>query len=123
MKELYFTPQTLERQALELYQLAGEFSREKNITFHPMQSALLVLDMQEYFLSSTSHAYIPSAEAIVPGIIHLVEAFSSYKRPIFFTQHINTEGDAAMMSMCLSASASPISACESMSNSASVPVS
>ena len=54
--------------------------------------------MQEYFLSSSSHAYIPSAEAIVPGIIRLVEAFSSYKRPIFFTQHINTAGDAAMMS-------------------------
>ena len=30
MKELYYTPQTLERQALELYQLAREFSREKN---------------------------------------------------------------------------------------------
>ncbi len=99
MKERYFTPQTLEQQALELYQLARKFLGEKSIPYRPQESALLVLDMQEYFLSPASHAYIPSAEAIVPGVIQLIEAFSAHGRPILFTQHINSETKAGMMSV------------------------
>ena len=34
------------------------------------RSALLVLDMQDYFLDANSHAYVPSAAAIVNQAIH-----------------------------------------------------
>ncbi len=99
MKEHYFTAQNLEQQARSLYLQAAKYSREKSIKYFPPDSALLVLDMQEYFLAPTSHAYIPSAEAILPGIIQLIEAYTSRGRPVIFTQHINREGDAGMMAI------------------------
>ncbi len=99
MKEQYFTLQSLEHQALELYQHVPEQSQKKSITFQPSQSALLVLDMQAYFLDSASHAYIPSAGAILNGIVQLVKEYSNHGRPIIFTQHINNISNAGMMSI------------------------
>ncbi len=72
-------------------------SRHRELALIPEQSALLILDMQDYFLSPDSHAYIPSATAILPGLQALIAAFTQYKLPIFFTQHINTIENAAMM--------------------------
>ena len=97
-KERYFTPLTIDQKASEIYQHARELSREKSLPYHPQASALLVLDMQAYFLDPASHAYIPSAEAIVAGIVQLIDAYASYGWPIIFTQHINTASDAGMMS-------------------------
>ncbi len=98
MKERYFTTQSLKHKSRELYQQVAELSRPKEFSFQPQHSALLVLDMQAYFLAASSHAYIPSAEAIVKGIVKLVKAYSTYERPIVFTQHINSTANAGMMS-------------------------
>ena len=62
------------------------------------RSALLVLDMQRYFLEPDSHAYVPSARATLPNILAMVDAFASKARPVIFTRHLNTPQDAAMMS-------------------------
>ncbi len=99
MKERYFTTQNLQQQARRLYTQAGKYSRKKSVEYFPPDSALLVLDLQEYFLAPTSHAYIPSAEAIIPGIIQLVDAYTSRGRPVIFTQHVNRAGDAGMMAI------------------------
>ncbi len=98
MKERYFTIQTLEQQSRELYRQVVELSPPKEYSFQPAQSALLVLDMQANFLDAASHAYIPSAEAIVDGIVKLIKAYSDYERPIIFTQHVNSATNAGMMS-------------------------
>jgi bifunctional isochorismate lyase/aryl carrier protein len=98
MKELYFSRQSLEQQALQMYQQAIKTSRKKRIRYQPNTSALLVLDMQEYFLSPASHAFVPSAEAIVGGINKLIDAYFFAGRPIIFSQHGNTMRNAGMMS-------------------------
>jgi bifunctional isochorismate lyase/aryl carrier protein len=98
MKERYFTTQSLEDQAKELYQQVAELSQPKEFSFQPHRSALLVLDMQAYFLDACSHAYIPSAEAILNGVVQLIKVYSGHGRPIIFTQHINTTSNAGMMS-------------------------
>ncbi len=98
MKERYFTIQALEQQSRELYRQVVELSPPRECSFRPGQSALLVLDMQVYFLDAASHAYIPSSEAIVEGIVRLIKAYSNFERPIIFTQHINSTADAGMMS-------------------------
>jgi len=97
LKEQYFTHQSLEQQAGNLYQEVVEIYRSKAREFHPTQSSLLVLDMQSYFLDAGSHAFIPSAQAIVNGILQLIDAFYAAGRPVFFTQHVNTTNDAGMM--------------------------
>lgn len=98
MKERYFTVQSIEHQAQELYQQVADLSHQKEFSFQPQHSALLVLDMQAYFLDDSSHAYIPSAEPIVDGIIQSIKEYSAHGRPIIFTQHINTSSNAGMMS-------------------------
>ena len=98
MKERYFTTQSLNQQALDLFQSEAEISRNRQLKFQPSKSALLVLDMQAYFLDPASHAYIPSAEAILGGIIQLIIEYNRHNWPIIFTQHTNTQQDAGMMS-------------------------
>ena len=66
-------------------------------TFDIGVSVLLVLDMQNYFLSSQSHAFIPSGPAIIPSINFLIEEFQKENRPIIFTQHINRTNQGGMM--------------------------
>ena len=59
--------------------------------------ALLVLDMQKYFFSEKSHAFIPSAPAILPGVVDLISAFQQAGLPVIFTRHLNTPENAGMM--------------------------
>lgn len=99
MKESYFTAELLERQAMELYQQVVELTNKKAITFQPSRSALLVCDMQAYFLDPNSHAYVPSAGVILSGISQMIKLCSAHRVPIFFTQHINSDSNAGMMSV------------------------
>ena len=78
--------------------LASHRSRHSDIVFQPECAALLVLDVQEYFLRETSHAFVPSAPAILPNIQSLIRVFYAHDRPVIFTRHVNTDGDAGMMS-------------------------
>ena len=99
MKERYFTIQAVEHQARELYQQVADLSQKKALVYQPSQSALLVLDMQAYFLEASSHAFIPSAGAILDGIVNLIKEYFARGRPVIFTQQINTASNAGMMSI------------------------
>ncbi len=99
MKERYFTVQSLNQQARELYTQVADLSQKKGLKYQPSQSALLVLDMQAYFLDASSHAFVPSAGAILDGIVQLIMEYSAHGRPVIFTQQINTASDAGMMAV------------------------
>jgi isochorismate hydrolase len=99
MKESYFTTESLERQSLELYQQVAELTRKKTMPFEPSRAALLVCDMQAYFLDPASHAYVPSAGAILDGIVQLIKLSSTFGIPVIFTQHLNNNENAGMMSV------------------------
>ena len=97
-KEAYFTPDNIHEVAEDLLQCVASLRRRRAPLKMPRQSALLVLDMQEYFLDPASHAFVPSGRSIIPGIQKLVTAYSQRNMPVIFTQHINTHQDAGMMS-------------------------
>ena len=97
-KEPYFTSENIHAKAQSMLASVSEFRRRhENIRFHPERAALLVLDMQDYFLSADSHAFVPSAPAVLPGIQSLVKAFAAHGRPVIFTHHVNTPEDAGLM--------------------------
>ena len=54
------------------WDLLPEANHKGRLQFRPEGSALLVLDMQRFFLEKSSHAFIPAARATVPGIVELV---------------------------------------------------
>jgi nicotinamidase-related amidase len=60
-------------------------------------SALIVADLQNYFLSPSSHAFVPSAPAILPNIKTLIRIFRENNRPVIFTRHTNNDEDAGSM--------------------------
>lgn len=97
MKQAYFTSSTIEPKAKEMLARVEGYKRCHIPPFIPQASALLVLDMQDYFLEPDSHAYVPSSAAIVPNINALIDTYSGHDLPIIFTRHLNTPGDAGVM--------------------------
>ena len=99
-KELYFTTTSIHLKAQEILASIESFHRGHGaVHFHPEVAALLVLDMQAYFLRDSSHAFIPSAVAIIPGIQALIRAFVTHQRPVIFTRHTNIPADAGQMAL------------------------
>ncbi len=96
MKEQYFTSTSCKQDVEALHQEITVGKRER-IRFNPSTAALLLLDLQQYFLSEKSHAFVPSAPVILPSVLRLADLFLKQKRPVFVTQHVNSTSDAAMM--------------------------
>ena len=97
MKEPYFLSETIHQESLKMLKKIKSCTDQRNITFIPEHSALLILDMQKYFLHESSHAYIPSAPAIIPGIRDLIRTYTTKDIPIIFTRHVNSPQNAKMM--------------------------
>jgi isochorismate hydrolase len=97
MKEQYFSKENLKAKAKEMLERVKKYRSYHNIKFLPERSALLIIDMQEYFLSPSSHAYIPSAGTILPGVKKLISIYSRKKLTTIFTLHSNTKENARMM--------------------------
>ena len=97
-KEQYFTEDNLAHTAEAMRRAVESPRRGRNAAFEPGCSALLVLDMQAYFLEPESHAFIPSTPAILPGIQALAQAYRQKNLPLIFTRHTNTPADAGQMS-------------------------
>lgn len=99
LKEIYFTSENIDREA-------GLLREEINVLpFRPgnwntgiHETALIVTDLQNYFFSPESHAFIPSAPVIIPKIRMLMDFFQENQRPVIFTRHINDQVNARNMS-------------------------
>ena len=97
MKKQYFTKENLNPKAKKMLEEVEKYRKYHDIEFLPDKSALLIIDMQKYFIDPSSHAYIPSAEVILPGVKELVSVYSRKNLPVIFTLHSNNEENAGMM--------------------------
>jgi isochorismate hydrolase len=97
MKEAYFTKDNIDIQALEMMKKIRHLRKSRSIKPNAPKAALLVLDMQRYFLEETSHAFVPSAPAIIPRIQSLQTGFIAQRLPIIHTRHINTFPNSGLM--------------------------
>lgn len=95
IKELYFTEDKLKKQTEDLLNRISKFRRK--VSFCISRPALIVLDMQRYFLSEESHAFIPSAKAIIKNVKTLQTTFLEKGLTVVQTKHINTNDDAKQM--------------------------
>ena len=97
MKEAYFTSESIYQKAIDMLQEIRKQVPQRSIPFVPDQSALLILDMQKYFLENSSHAYVPSAQAIIPGIGELIQEYTMKSLPVILTRHLNSTRNARLM--------------------------
>lgn len=95
-REAYYTPASIHFKSQEIFSSLLEL-KPRGQDFKPERSALLVLDMQRYFLDESSHAFIPSAPAILPAINALIQSYAQQGLPLFFTRHLNTPENAGLM--------------------------
>ena len=75
-----------------------EHPRYRNIVFKPQTSALLVIDMQQYFCNPSSHAYFKDSTTIIPNIHQLIITYRQQSLPVLFTRYalLQTENPGAM---------------------------
>jgi len=98
MKTAYYTSTTIDQQARDfLKQLQYLRVQHQNQCLLPAKTALLVIDMQNFFNDSTSHAFIPSMSAIVPKLKKLQECFLQQTLMVIQTQHGNTLSNCGAM--------------------------
>ncbi len=97
-KDYYYTAETISQKSRKMLEEVEEFRVKHHLILEPKNSALLILDMQRYFLEDSSHAFIPAARAIIPGIRNLIVSYYQARLPIFFTRHLNSNADAKLMS-------------------------
>jgi len=69
--------------------LEGRGTRPWSLQARP---ALLVMDMQSFFLDECSPAFLPSAPAMLPRLGLLVESFRARRLPVIFTVHRDRGG-------------------------------
>ncbi|MCX6270741.1 MAG: isochorismatase family protein [Bacteroidetes bacterium] len=98
LKTDYFTSATLRAKSEKMLSELQPYRDRHSFGFIPERSALLVLDMQRYFLDKNSHAYVPSAAAITENILLMTDLFIKRELPVILTRHTDvTEGSGSMM--------------------------
>lgn len=96
-KETYFDVDSIQVQSDCLLEEVRKRIEIQSMELNLDRAALLVLDMQRYFIESNSHAFVPSAPAIIPNIIRLQRLFLDYGCPVVQTRHLNNKKNAGMM--------------------------
>jgi len=84
----YVTTETIEARTKQwLEHISGV--NEHRMELNREKAALLVIDMQRYFLDPESPTFICGGLAILPRVKQLIEAFRKAKRPVIYTRHVH----------------------------------
>ena len=97
MKEKYFTVDTIDEESIAMIEEVKYYSGSRVFQTDVKQMALLVVDMQNYFLNPEEHAFVPSAPTILPNVLKLMEVCTAYGMPVILTRHLNNKSDAGLM--------------------------
>jgi nicotinamidase-related amidase len=65
---------------------------QHKLTLKPDKSALLVIDMQKFFLDPKSPSFTCGGLAILPTLRRLIAAFREHERPVIYTRHVHHPG-------------------------------
>lgn len=86
--EPYVTQDTLATRAPEWLERIAAFNTH-DMSLAVAEAALLVIDMQEFFLDPKSKAFTCGGLAILPNVKRLITEFRKADRPVIFTRHVH----------------------------------
>ena len=89
--EYYVTPASLPARNAAWLERIAPFNTH-TMTFDREKSALLVIDMQEFFLDPASPSFTCGGLAILPTLQRLIAAFRAAGRPVIYTRHVHHPG-------------------------------
>lgn len=90
--ETYVTAETLSAKAERWLQDIAPFNQHEMRLNRPA-SALLIVDMQEFFLDPQSPTFTGGGPAIVPVVRALADCFRESGRPVLYTKHAHHPGN------------------------------
>jgi len=109
--ESYVEPESLEAKTKVWLRQIAPFNQHQ-MQLNKDKVALLVIDMQRFFLDPTSPTFTCGGLAILPTLKRLIAAFRAAGRPVIYTRHVHHPDrlDAGIMGwwwegMCLEGSA------------------
>src|SRR5512136_977255 len=90
--EAYVTAENIESKAVAWLERIRPFNQHE-MRLNVAASALLVVDMQRFFLDPASPTFTCGGLAILPTVKRLLEAFRQAGRPVIFTRHVHHPED------------------------------
>jgi nicotinamidase-related amidase len=84
----YVTPETLPTSTERWLRQIAPYHHH-TLKLNADEAALLVIDMQNYFVDLQGRSFFPAATAILPNIKQLIEAFRHAGRPVIYTTHVH----------------------------------
>jgi nicotinamidase-related amidase len=96
--ESYVTAESLAKETENWLEKIKSFNQHP-MPFNKDKAALMVIDMQKFFLDPVSPSFTCGGLAILPGLKQLITAFRQTGRPVIFTKHVHHPGllDAGIM--------------------------
>jgi nicotinamidase-related amidase len=88
MNPYYATPETLPLLTTQWLEKIHPFNQHI-MTLNKEKSALLVIDMQDFFLDPKSPSFTCGGLAILPVLEQLIKAFREHQRPVIYTRHVH----------------------------------
>lgn len=82
----YLTPENIDQKSSRWLEAVSRYQKGSQ-RLCPDRCALAVIDMQDFFLSPRSPAYLPASRAVVSNVMRLLTAFRKSKRPVLYTVH------------------------------------
>lgn len=94
----YVTTDTLDTKTQEWLNKIAPFNTHE-MKLQKEKSALIVIDMQKFFLDPNSPTFTCGGIAIMPRVKLLIDAFRKANRPVIFTRHVHHQDriDAGIM--------------------------
>jgi nicotinamidase-related amidase len=86
--DMYATPETLPAATQRWLDKIAPFNTHP-MTLNSARSALIVTDMQTFFLDPASPTFTCGGLAILPGIRRLIDAYRAQNLPVIFTRHVH----------------------------------
>lgn len=93
MGKAYVTKENLGKKAPKWLDSIDSKNTDK-FPFDINNAALLVIDMQRYFLEPGEHGYCPAGVAVIDNVKKLIGHFRDNQRPVIFTRHAH-KGDGS----------------------------
>ena len=88
MTKPYVTEKNIESKTREWLKKIETFNQHK-MTINRRKSALMVIDMQNHFLTPDSGAFTCGGPAILQNTKKLIKSFRDTKRPVVYTRHVH----------------------------------
>ena len=97
MKEDYLTEQNREEKVNYWLDECNKIKSYRPFELNLKKAALLVLDMQDYFVNEESHAFVPSSLNIISSIQEITKIIQGMGNKVIFSRHLDTKNESSTM--------------------------